>query len=94
MNGTNKKTNLVGLTAREHYIAHMLLWKIYRGTKFEHYLLSAIIMMQCKNNINDRDFKFNSKLYEKIRLNFSCSCKQKWKNMSYDDKEKYREKMR
>lgn len=37
----------------------MLLWKIYRGTKFEHYLLSAITMMQCKNNINDRDFKFN-----------------------------------
>ena len=94
MNGTNEKTNLVGLTAREHYIAHMLLWKIYRGTKFEHYLLSAITMMQCKNNINDRDFKFNSKLYEKIRLNFSYSSKQKWKNMSYDDKEKFREKMR
>ena len=30
MNGTNDKSNLVLLTAREHYICHYLLWKIHK----------------------------------------------------------------
>lgn len=28
--GTNDRNNLVNLTAREHYIAHLLLVKIYK----------------------------------------------------------------
>ena len=31
--GSNDKSNLVNLTAREHYIAHLLLWKIYKDYK-------------------------------------------------------------
>ena len=31
MGGTNDKENLVNLTAKAHYIAHHLLWKIYRN---------------------------------------------------------------
>ena len=31
--GSNKKSNLVNLTAREHYIAHLLLAKIYDDYK-------------------------------------------------------------
>ncbi len=31
MGGTNKKENIVRLTAREHYIAHWLLFRIYRN---------------------------------------------------------------
>ena len=31
MGGSNKKTNIVRLTARMHYIAHLLLWKAFRN---------------------------------------------------------------
>lgn len=31
MGGTNDKDNLVMLTAREHFLAHWLLWRIYRN---------------------------------------------------------------
>ena len=33
MGGTHDSTNLVLLTAREHYIAHWLLWKIHRTSQ-------------------------------------------------------------
>ena len=31
MGGTNNSDNLVKLTAREHFLAHWLLWRIYRN---------------------------------------------------------------
>jgi len=33
LNGTNDENNLIKLTAREHYIAHVLLWKIYPNSE-------------------------------------------------------------
>ena len=33
MGGSDENDNIVYLTAKEHYIAHFLLWKIYRNTK-------------------------------------------------------------
>lgn len=47
MKGTNKKENLVPLTAREHYIAHALLVKIHRNDKRYYFkLLKAMTAMQ------------------------------------------------
>ena len=34
--GTDDKANIVSLTAREHYIAHWLLWKIHRVAPLAH----------------------------------------------------------
>ena len=62
--GSDDKTNLVKLTARQHYIAHLLLAKIYDDYK----MYSALTYMQCKSSRNQRDFKFNSRLYEKMRV--------------------------
>lgn len=45
--GTNKKENLVDLTAEEHYIAHMLLAKIYSHVPP---IINAAHMMACRNN--------------------------------------------
>jgi len=41
MGGTNKKENLVLLTAREHFLAHWILWRIYRNspTAYSFYIL-------------------------------------------------------
>ena len=65
--GTDDGDNLVRLTAREHYIAHLLLAKIYSDVK----MYSAVIYMQCRTNTQNREYKFNSRLYEKMRLKFS-----------------------
>lgn len=53
--------NLVDLTAREHFIAHWLLAKIYGGSMW-----SALLLFKGKNN------KYhNSRLYEVARLKVS-----------------------
>lgn len=67
--GEDEPCNIVRLSAREHYIAHLLLAKIYNDKA----MLLAVMMMQCKSNSHQRSFKFNSHLYEKLRLKFSES---------------------
>ena len=63
--GLDEPDNLVNLTAREHYIAHLLLARIYKDRKMS----EAIVMMRTKR-IRGRVFKYNSRLFqlEKIRL--------------------------
>lgn len=63
--GTDDKSNLVNLTAREHYIAHLLLAKIYNDAA----MYSAVIYMQAGHGEN-RKYKFNSHLYAKMRIEF------------------------
>lgn len=64
--GDDSKENLVRLSAREHYVAHLLLAKIYDDSK----MYSALTYMQTNRHKN-RIFKFNSRLYEKFRLQYS-----------------------
>ena len=66
--GNDDKSNIVALTAREHYICHLLLAKIYNDDK----MLSAVVFMQAaKERWPSREFKFNSSLYEAIRKDFA-----------------------
>ena len=65
--GDDSPDNIVALTAREHYICHLLLAKIYNDYK----MYCAVVYMQCKTKLQKRDFKFNSRLYEQIRKDFS-----------------------
>ena len=70
--GTNDK--ILELTLREHYIAHLLLWKIYEkrykkglSKKGNYYkMLYSITMM---SNIHKTKIKINSHLFEQIRKN-------------------------
>lgn len=62
--GPDCKSNLVAFTAREHYIAHLLLAKIYNDIAMYH----AIVMMRNGNKRQRRQHKFNSHLYERLRL--------------------------
>lgn len=68
----NGSWNLVYLTAKEHFIAHMLLWKHYKsifGEKDERTLkLLCALVIFCKGK--DRRL-LNSKQYEKVRIYFS-----------------------
>ena len=66
LHGSNNKSNLINLTAREHYIAHLLLRKIYPNVFG---LSIAIEIMQAYShfNIERKSYKFNSRLFELIR---------------------------
>lgn len=63
------KWNKVLLTAREHFICHILLVKHYRKIKNT----DADIKMSKAIRRLSQDGKHNSKLYEKLKLNLSCS---------------------
>ena len=65
--GSNEPSNLVYLTAREHYICHLLLAKIYNTQG----MWAAITMMRSSNKNQYRGVKFNSRLYEFVRMKVS-----------------------
>lgn len=68
MYGDDTKDNLVLLTAREHYVAHQLLVKIYPGnTK----LVYAANMMTVKSAVLKRS---KNRRYEWIRKKFAAAC--------------------
>lgn len=69
LNGNNDKINLVKLTAREHYICHYLLTKMYLEDTIEYYkMIYAFTMMQCNGRKQKR---YTSKLYEYCRIKYS-----------------------
>ena len=75
LGGSNDKTNLVNLSAREHYICHLLLTKMYEKGTNEYYKSVHAFMMMCnaKSNNQERDYKINSKIYEKLKIDFSLT---------------------
>lgn len=66
MGGGDSSLNLVKLTAREHFIAHLLLVKIY-PTNLK--LVKAVAMM-CMGQL---ERKISNRLYGKMRIKFSES---------------------
>jgi hypothetical protein len=67
MSGTDEKDNLVDLTAREHFICHLLLTRIYP----EHKGLRLAIWNMCNaKRIYQGRYKPNSRLYEMIRTEY------------------------
>jgi hypothetical protein len=72
LDGTNDASNLVYITAREHFICHWLLTKIY-PTGEEHWkMLNALRMMRAKNKNHQRyDTKITSRVYEKLKKEYA-----------------------
>jgi hypothetical protein len=68
MGGSDDKENLVTLTAREHYIAHLLLTKCssaeYRGKLLHAYMMMAVV----KDKNQERFYKINSRLFESRKI--------------------------
>ena len=64
LGGSNDKSNLIYLTAKEHYICHLLLVEIYRNDKIAfNKMLSAFMIMKSRG--------ITSKQYDKKRIEFS-----------------------
>lgn len=72
LGGSDDKTNIILLTAREHYIAHLLLRRIYPGNyslafavEFMH--VDPTQWFSSKNSTCGRKFRFNGRLFQLIR---------------------------
>lgn len=66
--GTNDPSNLVKLLAKEHFIAHMLLWKMKFGKEYHSKMAFAMSMMNTGSKTHKRDKKLNSRMYESLRI--------------------------
>jgi|SRR5208337_57304 len=69
VNGENKKSNIVLLTAREHFLAHYLLMKIYKDSEYFYKICYAFIVMKRNNSQQNR--YMNSRLYESAKEDFA-----------------------
>ena len=75
MNGTDDKNNRLLLTAKEHYIAHYLLWKIYRNNQ------TAYAFFYMCNDGNKTGIKIPSRIYEEIRVECSKISSETFKSL-------------
>jgi hypothetical protein len=76
LGGLDKKENIVRFLAREHYVAHALLWKMrFKGEanmKMVHAFNQMSIMKPTKNHPG---YKVNSRLFEIVKLERSAHLK-------------------
>lgn len=61
--GSDEPDNLVKLTAREHYVAHLLLARIYNDEKM---WLAVLLMSSARKN-----YRVNSRMYAKSKIEAS-----------------------
>lgn len=67
--GTNEKSNLIKLTAKEHFICHLLLTKIYIKYTFEWYKVVHAFMMMKTSSLNQ--LRYNSNYYKYLKEGYS-----------------------
>jgi hypothetical protein len=67
MGGTDDSSNLVRLTGREHWIAHLLLYKIHKNSQTVH----ACHMMAMRCEERGIPYVKNSRMYERVRKEFA-----------------------
>lgn len=77
LGGTNSNSNLVTLTAREHFICHLLLTKMLTG-KNQGKMQYALHMITNIRNIGEGRYKPTSKLYEYSRKRHKEALKDTW----------------
>jgi hypothetical protein len=70
LGGSNLKENLVKLTAKEHFICHLLLTKMYNGAD-KNKMIHAAWAMTTLENTNQQRYKINSKTYESLRIKYA-----------------------
>jgi hypothetical protein len=70
LGGDNSKSNLILLTAREHFICHFLLVKLYPKNTLEYQkMLHAFMLMRGMHSKQSR--YINSKLYQALKADYA-----------------------
>lgn len=85
LGGNNNQDNLVKLTAREHFICHLLLTKFTTG-KAKSQMYFALNMLRVSNNYQDR--YISSRIYETLKKNLSFELSKMHKGKVISDKTK------
>ena len=72
LGGSNEPENIITLTAREHYIAHLLLWKMSMDKKSHNKMSMALHVMVngSGHKKQDRNYLIPSRIYELARYSF------------------------
>lgn len=70
LGGSNESSNLVSLTAREHFVCHMLLTKMVSGKQRQKMIHAWWAMATLKKDCQDR-YRLNSFQYESARRAYS-----------------------
>lgn len=66
LKGEDIESNIVFLTAKEHFVAHHLLWKIYRNKE-----MTKAFMLMCNTKRNGIKYKISAKEYQILKEEFS-----------------------
>jgi hypothetical protein len=70
MGGLDVKENIVELTAREHFLCHMLLCEIYPQ---EYKLKHALFLMAIgKQKVKEKTYVIGSRIYERLKEEYSA----------------------
>lgn len=68
MSGSNKPENIIKFTARQHFLAHWMLWKAYQNKTATR---AFWLMRHTMNRVQNRNKKLSSVVYEKLRIEHS-----------------------
>lgn len=69
LGGTDDKNNIVNLSAKEHFICHLLLTKIHSSGPAHFKMIRAFMMMFVSNNLHQR--YYTSRSYAKLKEEYS-----------------------
>ena len=91
MGGSNKKSNLVDLTAREHYVCHRLLTKMVQDPEIMRKAWSAFRAVSLMDPLGGkRLIKMTSHLFEELRkthaINTGILARARWADPAYKEK--------
>jgi hypothetical protein len=79
LGGNNDRSNIVDLTAREHFICHLLLTKMTSGNNKKKMSYALWLMCNLKNQNQSERYSISSKLYDLIRNNHSHTVSESFK---------------
>jgi hypothetical protein len=77
LGGNNAKSNIVNLTAREHFICHLLLTKMTIGNAM-YKMIHALNMITNVKNIGKGRYIPSSRIYEYVRKCHNLAIKNSW----------------
>lgn len=84
LGGSNDPSNIVVLTAREHYICHLCLTKMTTG-KDKRRMVFAMRMMLVKHQ-HDRHLRVSSRIFDSLKIAQSMALKEMWKDPGIRDR--------
>ena len=82
LGGLNVKDNIAVLTAREHYICHLLLTKMTSGVDKHKMIHAAVAFVNWASSKHERNMKINSRIYLKLKQSRSETIKHRYQTDS------------